>query len=218
MRPLVKVASDVLSSREAILTGSELRRKTMAELTFSSGITATVRPPARGKAARAAAVEVAPQPTEAPRATKAPKPTQTPQPTEAPTQASGLSPASAAYMQDMGGIVTEMGKALSALGELAQVPKPTSDDWKIDLATQMVIIQQGHQKLSEMDVPEDMTDIHAATLDATSDCDQATRLLTSGLDKGRVADIQRAGALMRQCGEKMTSAAWLVDEYTAAHR
>lgn len=172
----------------------------------------------------------APQPTEAPAATEGPTntpaPTDTPEPTAIPaltnapepTSAPAISVAVRTYMAQMGSEVGKIGDSLRELGTLLTNAKPTDTNWKIDLAVQVVTIQQSHKTLTEMQVPDEMTDIHAAVLNATSDCDTSMRFLTSGIDDNNVNDVRQAATYMGQCSEKITAANRQVSEYVDAHQ
>jgi hypothetical protein len=139
----------------------------------SRPITQALQPPNLQPVVVEESNEQAFEPTKAP---PTPRPTQTPRPTEAPTStpepsATPESPAtalpvipaeSAAYMRRVGDFGSTMGKTFSEIAKLLQAPDLTSTDWKIELAAQIVMLQEAHQELLDLeDIPADMADIHS---------------------------------------------------------
>lgn len=106
-----------------------------------------------------------------------------------------------------------MGEALQDLGQLLQNPKPGNDDWTVGVALQVTLIRSTHEELLEMDVPTEMTEVHAAVLDATADCNTSMDYLVSGIDNLNTNEIEMASTYMVQCSEKLPKAASLMEEY-----
>jgi hypothetical protein len=122
-------------------------------------------------------------------------------------------------MRRVGDFGSTMGKTFSEIAKLLQAPDLTSTDWKIELAAQIVMLQEAHQELLDLeDIPADMADIHVVVIDATGDCDQSTRLLTRGVDTISAADLRQANRLMGQCVEKIQAVTKLFKEYKAKHQ
>lgn len=174
------------------------------------------RQPRQQGAAPEANATVAVVPTEPPTATAAP--TETPEPTEVPTAAAGIPAHVKAYMAGLAPELDTIGTSLRELGTLLSDAKPADTNWKIDLAVQVVAIQQAHTKISGMKAPDEVADIHRAVLDATGDCDTSTRFLTSGIDDNNANDVRQAATYMRRCSEKIATASRQVDAYIAAHQ
>ena len=184
------------------------RNNQRANLTANTPAVATSAP-------AAAAATTAPEPTSAPEPTQAPAlPTAAPEPTDTPvpptavvgpTQApaaSGLTTEEGQAVGAIAGHISNMGKALTAIGQLSQKYENT-DSWKIDMATQITIVRSEHQALLALDVPPKIGALRAATLNATTDCNAAMDKLVSGLDNNRAADLNSAGELMASCGKKI---------------
>jgi LysM repeat protein len=106
-----------------------------------------------------------------------------------------------------------MADALQAIGDLTLAPDALSDDWKLQVALQLAIIQVTHQELEDMDVPPEMQEVHAAVLEATADCALSTDYLASGIDNFSTDDIEAGASLMESCGEKMQKPLEMVNDY-----
>jgi hypothetical protein len=159
-----------------------------------------------------------PIPTETPIPPDTPTPlppTNTPIPTDTP-QANELLPEIQSYISAVTQKGQTMGKALGNLGDLLQNPNIGDDTWTINLAAQMTVIKLVHQELTQMDVPPEMADIHAAYLSATGDCDQAMDYLASGIDNVDTTAINQANDLIKSCGQKMSVPTDLLAEYLQA--
>jgi hypothetical protein len=66
-----------------------------------------------------------------------------------------------------------------------------------------------------MNVPPEMEGVHAAVLDATGDCYKAMDYLVSGLDNLSTDDLEMAGGLTAQCGEKLSVPTEMMEAYMA---
>jgi len=137
-------------------------------------------------------------PTAYPTATRPPPPTPSPTPARP-----ALSPQAQQYLVDVREQIMALSDALGALGELTRNPRMGDNQWTISLAIQISAIHQIHYKLSTMNVPPELADVHAAILSATADCDHATEHLATGIDNLSVPDMETASTLITNCGEKM---------------
>ncbi len=159
-------------------------------------------------------LELGPIPTPTPiPPTVTPKPTNTPAPAAEGETPLDVQPYVLAYVLGTGEKMQTMGSALSSISELMQNPQFGNDEWTIDVALQVVTVQQVHKELTEMDVPPEMSEIHEAVLDGTADCNEAMDYLVSGLDNGNIDDVNTAATLMAQCGNKMQKPTTMMQEY-----
>lgn len=144
-----------------------------------------------------------PQP---PTATPEPvQPTATPLPPEADPNNTftASSEEYSAYFLDTGNNVSEIGAAIGELSNLLLNADFGNDDWTFDVALQITRIRLGHEALEELTVPAGLEGFHVTLLDATSDCNQMTDHLTTGLDTFDTSEIETASTFMISCGQKM---------------
>lgn len=148
-----------------------------------------------------------PAPTDTPQPTATPEPTITPLSTRPPeaTPPDTLTEAERQAVIAIGKPLGEIGGALAEISTLMQSYKNTNE-WKASLVVQIVRVQLAHQTILEMKPPPKLGALRAAILNATADCDAAMDLLVSGIDKNKVSDIEKAGALMGTCGTKLQEA------------
>jgi hypothetical protein len=112
--------------------------------------------------------------------------------------------------------LTSIGEALEELSGLMMAPRLGSDSWTFQVAAQILAIRGGHQAIAAMEgIPDEMAEIHAIILSATSDLDQSMDYLTSGIDNLDVSDLERATALMESGAEKSNQAMDLLNAYLA---
>jgi len=130
-------------------------------------------------------------------------------PTDHPA-ATGPSPAIREYTAKVGTSMGTMGQALKAIGQLLQKPNLTSNDWKIDLAAQMIVVQATHKSLSALTPPPEMRELHRAILDSTEDCNDAMTFMADAIDKLSASDMQHAADLMSRCTTKIQQASELI--------
>ena len=157
-----------------------------------------------------------PVPTDTPQPTSTPEPTKTPVPTDTPVLTPAEPPLEVQlYVLEMATKIQTLGESLGDLSELLQNPRLTDADWTLAIAMEITVIRLAHEELTEMDVPLEMTEIHNAILDATSDCNASMDYLTSGIDNLNVTDLETAATLMTSCSEKIEKPAEMIEEYMA---
>jgi hypothetical protein len=140
-------------------------------------------------------------PTGTPTPTSTPKPTFTPKPSDTPTPT--VSPEVQLYILEVVTKIQTMGEAMEILGALMLDPHLDNDDWVLNVATQMAVVQLAHEELTKMDVPPEMAETHALILDATGDCNEAMDYLVSGVDNLDAGDLAKASELITLCEQKM---------------
>lgn len=169
--------------------------------------------------------EIAPtEPTEAPEPelelpTEAlePEPPPTLQPTETPVPSPttpGISPEERAYFQRMAEATGAIGTALGELAELTSNPTGT-DDWVIDVAVQLVAIQQAHEQVRRVEVPPGLEYMHVTLQQGTEACDQMTRTFSSAVDNNDTALLQQSMEELQTCQDKLNDAHGILDEWEA---
>lgn len=145
-------------------------------------------------------------------------PIPTSQPTSIPVSESEIPLEVHLYALELGEKSQIMADALQELSQLLQDPKPGNDAWTVRTAVQVTLIQLTHNELTAMEVPAEMTEIHAAVLDATGDCNTSMDYLVSGIDNLSIEAAETASAYMIQCSEKLPRVAELMEEYVAQHK
>jgi hypothetical protein len=108
-----------------------------------------------------------------------------------------------------------LGEELSALGELMMFPQLGDQDWMIEVALHMVMIQLTHEELEEMHVPTEMAEFHEGLLDGTQDCYDSVDYVASGIDNLNPGDLERSVVLMNSCGAKISKLPAVIEEYMA---
>ena len=134
---------------------------------------------------------------ESPVPAKEPEPTAVPEPTSVRED-----PAVAAYAQQVATYTAQIGQGLTKIAALSQDPQFGSNNWKIQMATAIFFVQDGHKQLQGIQPPASMQAVHTALLAATSDCNVAMTHLTKGIDMVSAAELQTASTLMQSCGNK----------------
>jgi hypothetical protein len=113
-----------------------------------------------------------------------------------------------AYFDKVGPIVARLGPALGEVGRLAGEvgDKPAllfDQDWKIELASQMAIVQSSNTAvLAVQPVPGPAQEFHGLLTKATQTCSDSMDTLAKGLDTLNATTIERASAQMTDCNVK----------------
>jgi hypothetical protein len=160
--------------------------------------TRTVRPTYTVGLSATAVEDKATEPVEP---TNTPRPTDTPRPT--PTQ---VSEDGDVYLTSATGCLELMSGGMGDISTLLSAPRLTDEDWIMDVATAVTMVNVGYEGLEELGVPAEMQDTHDLILWATKDCYDAMPYLVSGLDNLDAADLDAATLLMTSCTEKMSAA------------
>jgi hypothetical protein len=195
-----------------------------APIEGNGAVTPTDRPEVR--TALALATQIArPTQTPEPTATAVPapptaEPTGTSPPTDTPAPPTEIPPTPTtdvvaqnqadvrAYFDKVGPIVAKLGPALGEVGRLAGEvgDKPAllfDDDWKIELAGQMAIVQSSNTAvLAVQPVPGPAQEFHGLLTKATQTCSDSMDTLAKGLDTLNATTIERASAQMSDCSVK----------------
>ena len=103
-------------------------------------------------------------------------------------------------------------QARQELGNLLETPQVANDDWKREVATQVMTVHLMHQELTDVAVPVEMIGVHSALLDATFDSEQAIFFL-SNVDTINSSDVAMAGRLLTICGQKFAKGVQPLMEY-----
>ncbi len=151
-------------------------------------------------------------PTSAP--TRESVPTASPQPTVAPAPDAGDAQR---YFSLVMGPTGDLGQALTNMGNLLQNPRIGNSDWTTDVAENLVAIRTAHTQLTQVTPPAAMRDIHANLIDATSDCNDATYHVATGIDTSNVAEMHTATDLLASCTRKITRTTKMLKDYSEAH-
>lgn len=141
--------------------------------------------------------------TQAPEAT--PVPTQVVPPTPASPPTPALSSAEAAYFETIASELDLLGQAFTEISRLTLSPQLSSQEWQIDVTTQIILVQNSHQKLVSMDPPANLAGVHAQLIDATEACNQAVTFLKQGIDEVDSTVLATANSWMETCGLKIDS-------------
>lgn len=151
-----------------------------------------------------------PSPSASPEASAEPSPSAS---AEASTEASpdtgaaeGGDPAVAVYATEIQEPLTGIGEGLTGFATLFQDPKLDDEAWKTQVSTEMDKIRKGHEDLTKIEPPAAAEPAHEQLINATSDCNQATDKITSGLDTNNVTEISEASTLIISCGTKLQTA------------
>lgn len=136
-------------------------------------------------------------------------------PAETAEAGSGPPPEVQAYVLDAAEKAEAMGEALSAFGGLMMEPRLADQDWLVEAATHMAIVQLTHEELAEMEVPLGMVEFHRGLLEGTQDCYDAMDYASSGIRKLNSVDLDRAMVLLASCGTKLYSLPAELEAYMA---
>lgn len=118
------------------------------------------------------------------------------------------------YALEMAEQLEYLSDALLNVSRLTGNPTFT-DEWLLELALNLAIIQLAHAELQEMAVPADMRDIHDQVLLATSDLASAADFMASGIDNFDVDDLETAAYLMGTGNDKLELATSMLNAYMA---
>lgn len=164
-----------------------------------------------------------PVPTSFP--TKTPKPTAIPTVTLKPTPVpptdmpepipEGPPPEVVVYMLESIPKIQAIGDSLTSLGTLLMDPNIGDDSWTIAVVANILVIQETHKELMEMEVPPEVVEIHAAVLDTTGDFSKSMDYVITGIDNMNAEDLEKAISLMNSGNEKIQKATKMLEEYMA---
>ena len=136
-------------------------------------------------------------------------------PTE-PTKPS-LTSAEQAYMTYIEGHANAMSYALGELGRLLQDSQIFDDEWIIEAATYMALIQFGYEEAQAADCPSSMLHIHSKYVQGLSHFNTAMDLLAEGIDYLDMDSLERAITEMDIGTGLIEEATQLTTEFILAH-
>lgn len=137
-------------------------------------------------------------------------------PTE-PTKPS-LTSAEQTYLTYIEGHANAMSYALGELGRLLQDSQIFDDEWIIEAATYMALIQFGYEEAQAADCPSSMSHIHSKYIQGLSHLNTAMDLIAEGIDYLDVDSLNRATTEMTTGGVLIEEAARLKTEFVLAHK
>jgi len=114
--------------------------------------------------------------------------------------------------------VNMVANALKELASLMTEFQIGNDEWTLDVATQLVIIQLAYDEAIQMNPPDSMAHIHYKYIQAMNDFNDATDLIASGIDNLDASMIEQATSKMQSGTEYLTEATDLVNAFKAAHK
>lgn len=120
----------------------------------------------------------------------------------------GLSDQEQAYIDTVLPIISDMTDSLDAASDLFDNPRIGQDDWKIDLAVQLVVWRTSYETLSGITPPPAFATMHGLLLESFRLYNDASYDIASGLDS-------LDGSLLEAGANKMLQAAEVLDQATA---
>jgi len=107
---------------------------------------------------------------------------------------------------------------LEELSFLMTEPEIGNDEWTLDVATQLVIIQLAYDEAIQMTPPDSMAHIHYKYIQAMNDFNDATDLIASGIDNLDASMIEQATSKIQSGSQHLVEATDLVNTFIAAHK
>jgi hypothetical protein len=160
--------------------------------------------------------EASPSPrAEAPAAAPQPTPSPEPTPTTEPSMPE-FTTAECQYLTAVAEQSTAVAAALGDIGEIAGRDDILSDEWKLDMAVQFVIIQRTEEEALALDPPASLDDIHSKWLSILDTTVHATELMTEGIDEIDASKIDAAGGLIVDVSLQTQEITPLIEEFGAS--
>lgn len=138
-------------------------------------------------------------------------------PAPAPAPTPQLTSSEQAYAITIVAHTTRVGQALTELGELMSNPQMGDDEWRLDVAVQLVTIRALYGEATEIDPPSSMTNIHYKYLQAMKHYATATDLIAEGIDELDANLIDQATTEMNMALQLTNEATKLMEEFTETH-
>lgn len=145
----------------------------------------------------------------------APLPPQTSLPVIEKTLAPTTSPPTdvQAYGLEISQETKRLGEALADLQSLTLNPRLDDQDWINQVALAVTVVRLSHERITKINPPPEMVNIHSFVLDATRDCDRSMDFLVDGIDNHNTDSMKKATELILSCGEKSNRAVQAMNEY-----
>lgn len=136
-----------------------------------------------------------------------------PTPTPAPAAAFDDTANVAAYIDEITPILSDMSDSLGRFSALASNPRIGSDDWTIEVATELAIWRVSYERAQEIVPPASIASVHAETLSSLNLLNDASFLIAEGLDTFDAAKLEQAAALIQEATDKIGTANDLLTEF-----
>lgn len=143
--------------------------------------------------------------------------TSTPVPTSTPEKPA-LTTAEQAYATTVADQTVTVGGTLAELGELFRNPQIGNDQWTLQVSVQLVTIRMAYDEAMELDPPSSMAEIHLKYTQAMSHLNDATYLITRGVDELDPSLIDEASQKIHTGGQLIEETTRLVVEFGEAHK
>jgi hypothetical protein len=165
-----------------------------------------------------------PVPTATPEPTPTPAPTATPQPTATPTPVPptptpvpptpepALTAEEEAYIEAVVTQAEVMAESLTRLGELMQAPQFFDENWIMNVAVELVLIQMVYDEATELEVPPKFAEVHDLYLQGMSLFNDMTYDLIYGIDNLDIDRINAATQKMVEGTQYIVQASEKLDE------
>lgn len=118
------------------------------------------------------------------------------------TTSLGLSYVEQSYLEETQTHTIDLANALRSLGRLLQNPQITSDDWKIDVAVQIVIISNVDDAINQIPPPPRFAGVHLDLIEVTGICRSAAVNAGRAIDTLDTDIAALATDQMTLCGQK----------------
>ena len=160
--------------------------------------------------------EASPSPTaEAPAAAPQPTPSPEPTPTTEPSKPE-FTTAECQYLTAVTEQANTIGTAFGYIGEIAGRDDMLSDEWKLDMAVQFVIIQLTEEEALALDAPASLGHIHTGWLSILDTAVGATELMTEGIDEMDASKIDAAAELLSEVIAEVPELTPMIEEFGAS--
>lgn len=128
-----------------------------------------------------------------------------------------LTPNEQVYATTVAAQATTVGEALTELGELFQNPQMGNDQWTLKVAAQLVTIRMVYDEAMELDPPSSMAEIHLKYTQAMKHFNDATYLITQGVDELDPSLLDEATQEILTGSQLTEEATQLMLEFKEAH-
>lgn len=134
------------------------------------------------------------------------------------TELPALSSEELNYIDALHNNAATVANALKEFTVLMKNPQIGNDEWTIDVAAQLVIIQFAYDEAIQMNPPESMAHIHYKYIQGMSNLNDATDLITSGIDNLDSSKIRQATNKIESGTQYIEEATALLNAFKAVHQ
>jgi hypothetical protein len=124
-------------------------------------------------------------------------------------------PAISAYAQAALPYVEHLSAALGKAGRLFQAPDFFNETWRLDVATQLAIIQVAHEQLSMIQPPSELFGVHSTLLNATRQCSAVAQNVATAIDALNGSLMLQAANEVQACTAGLYQATNQIEEWIA---